>query len=191
MALTITDGVVLGIMVIIIIMYLKRQYGEVTYVRSSIDGRRYLVQKRSDAKQAADLLAVVNGDMLRLVQHMMAKYGTRRSDVQRLYKNFDPDAISEGGMEHGYTSYSVNKGEKIVLCIRQKDGGFVDRNVLVYVATHELAHIMTHEVGHTDSFWTNFKFLLQEAMEMGIYSYQDFAREPQPYCGIQITSSVV
>jgi WLM domain len=190
-AISVADAVVIGIMVVIIVMYFKSQYGEVSYVKSSIDDRRYLVRKLPDAQEAADSLARINKDLLRLVQHVMAKYGGSRQDVQQLYRNYDPDALSEGGMEHGYTSYSVNKGEKIVLCIRQKDGAFVSHNVMMYVATHELAHLMTSEVGHTDMFWKNFRFLLKEAMTIGVYTYQDFAKEPQPYCGIQITSSVV
>lgn len=188
--MSLTDAVVIVIMVAIVFMYFKKQYGEVTYVRSKLDGRRYLVQKKPDAERAADMLARLNADMIKLVQHMMAKFRSRE-DVRRLYNNYNADAISEGGMEHGYTSYSVNKGEKVVLCIRQKDGSFVSQNVLVYVATHELAHIMTSEVGHTDTFWANFRFLLREAMKIGVYTYQDFGKEPQPYCGIQITSSVV
>lgn len=190
MSLSLTDVVVLVIMFAIIIMYFKKQYGEVEYVRSNIDNRRYLVRKLPDAQQAADMLAKLNDRMTKLVQHMMAKHGNRK-DVQQLYKNYDPDAVSEGGMEHGYTSYSVNKGEKIVMCVRQKDGNFVSLNVLMYVATHELAHIMTREVGHTETFWDNFKFLLKEAVSTGVYSKQDFAKDPQPYCGIQITSSVI
>ena len=178
-------------MVAIAVMYFKRRFGEVMYVRSAVDNRRYLVRKLPDAQEAADRLARLNRDLLALVHHMMAKYGRTRADVQQLYKNYDPEAISEGGVEHGYTSYSVNKGERIVLCIRQKDGAFVTHNVVMYVAIHELAHLMTHEVGHTDLFWTNFKFLLQEAIKLGLYTYQDFANDPQPYCGIDITSSVV
>ncbi len=175
----------------IAVMYFTRRFGEVMYVRSTVDNRRYLVRKLPDARDAADMLARLNHDLMTLVQHMMAKYGRTRTDVQQLYKNYDPEAISEGGVEHGYTSYSVNKGEKIVLCIRQKDNAFVTHNVVMYVAIHELAHLMTHEIGHTDLFWANFKFLLQEAIKIGVYNYQDFANDPQPYCGIEITSSIV
>lgn len=190
MGASVTDVVVLTIMAAIIVMYVKKRYGEVVYIKSDVDGRSYLVRKMPDSQQAADLIAHVNQDMHRLVQHVMAKYGSR-ADVRQLYRNYDPDAFSEGGMEHGYTSYSVNKGEKIVLCVRQKDESFVSRNVLVYVATHELAHLMTKEIGHTDSFWANFRFLLREAVAIGVYKHQDFAKDPQPYCGIQITSSII
>lgn len=185
------DVVVVSILVLILIVYIKKRYDEVSYVKSKVDDRVYLVRKLPDAQGAADLLAEVNKSMLTLVHHLMAKFGGSNADVRRLYRNFDPDAISEGGIEHGYTSYSLNKGEKIVLCIRQKDDTFVSKNVVVYVATHELAHLMTLDVGHTEKFWDNFKFILKEAIDIGVYTREDFAKNPKPYCGIQITSSVI
>lgn len=181
---------VIFIMVTILIMYIQNQYNEVEYVTSTIDKRRYLVQKLEDKQQAADLLAKINKDLIQLIRHVMAKH-TENEDVARLYDNYNPDSISEGSIESGYTSYSVNKGEKIILCIRQKDNSFVDKNILLYVAIHELAHIMTKEVGHTDTFWTNFKFLLNEAIAIDVYRKVDFNNKPKDYCGIQITSSVI
>lgn len=181
---------VLFIMTVILIMYIQNHYGEVEYVKSSVDSRMYLVQKLSDKQEAADYLASVNQGLSSLVRHTLAKYPSNQ-DSQRLFKNFNPDSISEGSIESGYTSYSVNKGEKIILCIRQKDRSFVEKNVIYYVAIHELAHLMTSEVGHTDTFWQNFKFLLKEAIEIGIYKKVNFSASPQDYCGIKITNSII
>jgi hypothetical protein len=171
-------------------MYIRRYYSEVEYMTSKVDGRDYLVRKMPDSQEAADRLARLNSRLLTLVRHMAAKYGDNR-DVLRLQQRFSPDAVSEGGMENGYTSYSINKGERIVMCIRQTDGSFVDDNVVLYVAIHELAHIMTIEVGHTDTFWSNFRFLLNEAVEIGLYQKVDFQHKPSDYCGIKINSSVI
>lgn len=184
------EGFAIFIMVVILIMYIQNHYNEIEHVVSKVDGRKYIVRKLDDSQQAANLLALVNKDLLGLIYHMMAKY-PNNSDVKRLYKNFNPDSISEGSIESGYTSYSVNKGEKIILCIRQKDNSFVSQNVLMYVAIHELAHLMTEEVGHTDMFWDNFKFLLEEAIGIGIYVKVDFNKAPRDYCGIKITTSVI
>jgi len=54
---------------------------------------------------------------------------------------------------------------------------------------HELSHVMTKSVGHTDEFWGNYKFLLKEAAEIGIYDPIDYAKEPQRYCGMTITDN--
>lgn len=178
-------------MTVVIIMFIQNHFGEVEYVKSTVDERYYLVRKLPNNQQAADYLADVNIKLIRLVKHMMAKYPTNQEVVTNLYKNYNPNAISEGSYESGYTSYTVNKGEKLILCIRQKDQTFVDKNTIIYIAVHELAHIMTTELGHTDTFWANFKILLNEAMEIGLYKKVDFNNKPQDYCGIKITSSIV
>ena len=59
----------------------------------------------------------------------------------------------------------------------------------MYVAIHEIAHIATKSVGHTDEFWKNFKFLLQEAKEIGIYEPEDYKKNPKNYCGMKITDN--
>lgn len=185
------DVLVFVLMVAILFTYLRSHYGEVELVRSKVDGRKYIVRKLPDSQAAADALAEINAKLTRLVQHMMAKYGKEREGVIRMYRNFNPENVSEGGLEHGYTSYSVNKGEKLVLCIRQKDNSFVSSNTMMYVAVHELAHLMTLTVGHDRCFWTNFRFLLNEAVDIGIYRKVNFSKKPQDYCGIRITSSVI
>ena len=187
-----TEIFVVIVMCGIILLYVQdsSQNGEVEFKTSVADGRKYLVRKLPDSQEAAEYLASINASLTGLVQHMLAKY-PNSEDVATLYKKFDPSAVSEGSIDSGYTSYSVNKGEKIILCIRQRNDDFVDKNVLLYVAIHELAHIMTPEIGHTPYFWANFRFLLQEAMGQGTYTKVDFDDKPEDYCGIQIASSVV
>ena len=67
-------------------------------------------------------------------------------------RKYNPNNFSETGKDSKYTSYSVNKGEKIVLCLRSRDGKdrLIDENTLTFVSIHELAHIMTKSVGHTE-----------------------------------------
>lgn len=184
-----TEIFILFVLVLIIIMYIRQMSGEVELFKAS-DGRRYVVRKLADSKRAAETLARINAKLQALVWHMVAKYPTD-PDCERLHSNYNPEALSEGGTEVGYTSYSVNKGEKVVMCLRQPDNSFVEDNLLIYVAVHELGHLMTDEIGHTPKFWNNFKRLATEAIEIGIYKKVDFNSKPEPYCGISITSSVV
>lgn len=177
-------------MSVILIMYIQQQYGEVEFVKSQVDDREYLVRNLKNKQEAADFIARLNAKMQTLVKHMIAKFPDH-ADVQQLYRNYNPDALSEGSAESGYTSYSVNKGEKIILCIRQLDKSFADTNVVMYVAIHELGHLMTPEIGHTDLFWKNFKWLLDEAIQLKLYVKVDYKNNPSSYCGISITSSVV
>jgi hypothetical protein len=187
-----TEVFILFVMTVILVMYIQNHYGEVDYVVAHTDGRRYLVRKLPDAQEAAEMLASINADLVRLVRYMHAKHGTSNDDARSLYQNFNPNAVSEGSPESGYTSMTINKGEKVILCLRQTNKQFVSKNVVMYVAIHELAHIMTFkEKGHPPKFWENFKLLLSEAIDLGIYTKVDFGSKPADYCGIKITSSII
>lgn len=88
------------------------------------------------------------------------------------------------------TSYSINKGEQLVFCIRDKlNNSIHDINTLMFVAIHELAHIVTNELQHTKKFWNNMKKLLHRAEDIGVYRYVDYSTNPVEYCGMMIDSS--
>tara|TARA_Y100000389_G_C17341796_1_gene453746 strand:- start:235 stop:975 length:741 start_codon:yes stop_codon:yes gene_type:complete len=114
-----------------------------------------------------------------------------KDDIRRLYKNFNPEAFSETTPDAKYTSYSVNKGEKIVFCLRDKKEGetLVKENIMTFVSIHELAHLMTKSIGHEPEFWANFKLLLKISIDNGLYKNIDFNSTPKPYCGINITDT--
>lgn len=190
--ITFMDYFVLFMGVVLLFLYVRGFYGEVEFVKSKQDNQFYLVRKLPDKKQAAELLSSLADDLETLVKHMYAKYPDK-PEIKRLYANFNKNNISEGSPDSNYTSYSVNKGEKIVLCIRQKDSdnSFVEKNVLLYVSIHELGHLMTEEIGHTPEFWNNFKFILTEAVDIGLYKKVDYSKEPADFCGIKVSSSVI
>jgi hypothetical protein len=174
------------------LLYDTYMVGNVEYVKSTIDGREYLVQSLPDKQAAANLLAQIRARLKKVCSHMEK---TAPSDPRtvRLIKNFNPDALSEGTDNTRYTSYSINKGEKIVFCLRARDGTkkLEDLNMMMFVAIHELGHICTEEVGHTPSFWENFKWLLEHSINIGVYTKQDFNSSPQEYCGMMVKSNVV
>jgi predicted metal-dependent hydrolase len=163
---------------------------EVIYVKSTVDNNEYLVRNLDNKNNAADMLATLRMKLEQLCKKMLEKYPNDES-VQRMNKKFNPDNISEAGKNNQYTSYSVNKGEKIVFCIRQKDEdeSLVDENTLTFVSIHELAHIMTKSVGHTPEFWDNFKRLLKESIEHNLYTKEDYSKNPKEYCGIKVSDS--
>lgn len=189
--ITFMDVFIILVLVVIVFFYLKKNYGEVQFVQSEEDGQKYLVKKLPDSQKAAEMLARINKKLMTLVKHMVSKYPDN-DDAQRLYENFNPENVSEGLPDAGYTSYSINKGERLILCIRQKDTNeFVNENVAMYVAIHELGHIAITEIGHTPYFWKTFKWLLEEAVSIGVYTKVDYAANNQPYCGIHLSTSVI
>jgi len=170
--------------------HLEHLNNEVIYVKSSIDNNEYLVRNLKDKDKAANVLAMLRNKLEKLCEIMKNKYSDDKS-VIRMNKNFNSDNITESGKNNQYTSYSVNKGEKIVFCIRQKDDdeSIVDENILTFVAIHELSHIMTKSVGHTKEFWDNFKRLLKEAIDNDLYKKENYSENPREYCGIKVSDS--
>jgi len=172
--------------------HFKKDKYEMAYVESSVDKKSYLVRNMKDKQDAADRLAKIRASLLRLMKHLDQTYKDRPF-VKKIIKNFDanPDRFTESTPDASFTSYSVNKGEKIFMCLRQRDEAenLVDDNILLFVALHEMSHIGTSSIGHTKEFWNHFAWLLDKAEALGIYEYQDFAAHPVEYCGVYITDS--
>jgi predicted metal-dependent hydrolase len=169
------------------LIYQYHYYSNIETIVSKIDNRNYDVQIKDDSQEAADLIAKVREKLILLVDHMYKTYPDD-DNVKRLKKNFNPDVIQEGIDNPSYSSYTVNKGEKIILCLRT-NGKLVDLNILTFVCIHELSHIGNETVGHDDEFWEFFKELLTEAINIGIYIKHDYKTNPVEYCNMKITSS--
>ena len=73
-------------------------------------------------------------------------------------------------INQGPKSYTVNKKD-ITLCIKDPDGEYYNKNMLMYVSLHELAHTLCKSVGHTDEFWKIFQKLLNKASNLGYYNH--------------------
>ncbi len=162
-------------------------------VQSKVDGKTYQVRDMPDKQQAADLIANVRLKLNRLYNIVKEKF-PNKPQVRQWVQNFTPDAsrFIESTPDAEHTSYSVNKGEKVHLCLRQRQGSnesLIDENVMVFVSLHEMAHVITPSVGHGPDFWNNFGWLLKQAEAAGIYQFQDFKSKPVAYCGLEITDS--
>jgi len=184
------EGIIILIITIAGVYYIYNYYLNegLIKIKSSVDNEEYTVQLKDDAKEAADLIATIKNKLNTLLEHLEKTYGASDNRVEMLKDNYKPDRLSEGVDTPGYTSYSVNKGEQIVLCLRNRDK-LMDINTMTFVVLHEFAHLATESIGHTEEFWTNFKWILEEAVNVGIYTRQDFKNKNVDYCGIKITSS--
>jgi predicted metal-dependent hydrolase len=176
-------------------VYLENKASDVTYI--SLNKVEYLVRNLPDKEQAALLLSKIRDRLSRIVDKVCAEIDAKdnskehNNSLKRLKKNFKPNNITESSPGNKYTSYSINKGDKIVFCLRSKDGEntLVDINTMMFVAIHELAHLMTKSIGHTTEFWDNMRFLLKEGIEIKVYEKQDFNSIPVDYCGTKITDT--
>ena len=88
------------IVIFFIFFNFKNSFLNITYVRSKIDNRLYLVRNVKDKQKAADTLAGLNKKLMQLVEYLYNK-DSKNVDIKRLKKNFNPDNISES------TQYSI------------------------------------------------------------------------------------
>lgn len=182
--------IVVFVIGIIIKLYLESDMFNLKCIISDVDGNKYCVRERSKLNEVADILARTTNKLKTLVKHMGEKY-PERDNVKRLVENFNPKRIQETLPTSVHTAYSENKGEKMAFCVTKKKNGteLIDENTLTFVAIHELAHVGTKSIGHKDEFWDNFKFLLENAKEIGLYNPQDYKKDPEEYCGMKITDN--
>jgi predicted metal-dependent hydrolase len=162
-----------------------------TLVKSNVDGQTYNVRDMPDKQEAADLMARTRLKMKKLKIYVEEKFPDK-PQVKQLAKNFDADAhrLGESTPDDEFTSFSVNKGESVHFCLRQRensDESLVNENIIMFVAIHEMGHIITATVGHGPDFWNNFAWLLEQAETLGVYSPQNFSAHPVSYCGMKIT----
>ena len=126
----------------------------------------------------------------KLIKHLTLKYPDDEQSYM-LRKNYEKNNIYEISPHNisGQTSFLRNKSI-LVLCLRRKDTGELhDVNTIMYVILHELAHMINKEWGHKQLFWDKFHFLLQEAVDIGIYTPVDYSKKPMTYCGLKIQYS--
>jgi len=178
------------VVIIGVIYYVRSDSFNLKCVVSKTDGNTYCVRDSSKLQESADLLATVTVKMKKMVAYMKETY-PKDERVVRLVKNFNPQRVVETLPTSEFTAYSENKGQKLALCLRKyKDKAtLIDENTLTFVALHELSHLMTTSVGHHPDFWATFKFLLENAAEVGIYDPVDYGKTPQEYCGMNITDN--
>jgi len=183
--------VILFIILVALKIYTDRDEFNLTCIVSTVDGKKYCVRERTQIQNASNLLARTSEKLAYLVENVGQRYPDR-DNVKQLVKNFNPTTIKETLPTSEYTAYSENKGEKLAFCLNKKknnNDNLIDSNTLMFVAVHEIAHIMTTSIGHTEEFWNNFKFLLENEVELKLYNPVDYKKEPEGYCGMNITDN--
>lgn len=160
------------------------------------DGREYDMQNLPNKEHAVDLMSKIHGNLVKLYEHYKSDMALSQDPpVTRFLQRFNADVFAENDMHSNDTSYSENKGQKIIVCLRDKTKPpqypLIDQNTIMFVVLHEMAHLMTETIGHTQEFWTNFRRILGDAVQIGIYNPVNYAQRPTPYCGMTITDSPI
>ena len=177
-------------------MYCIRK-SKVTIVEASDSGMKLQVYNDKNKLKSADLLAEIIKRMFKLRNYLIEnkdKYPDYKENIEMLEGNLTEDRtqIYENDPNSELTSFSVNKGEEVAFCLKSKRTGHLHQiNLLMYVAIHEMAHIACPEIGHGELFKKIFKFLTLTAIDINLYTIDDYAKEPVEYCGMVLSSSIV
>jgi hypothetical protein len=165
------------------------------------NGNKYYVRDEKDKLLAANLLAQIEERLYKIRDHCISNidnpdYDTYRKYFVRLKKKFHRNRtqIYENTTKKGSTSYSVNKGEELVFCIRHRKKNkkkLHNINTVMYVAIHELAHIACPEIGHTPLFNQIFRFLLNVGIEIGVYTHEKYRKTRPEYCGMTLNTNII
>lgn len=177
-------------------IYKKSLTKNQVYVKSDIDNSLYLVRDVPDKYHAANMLAKIKQNIRKIIDYThknIDKYKDYKDYITQMKNKLIEINIIESSEDSIYTSYSVNKGEQIVFCLRTKrtKNEIHDLNLMMYVVLHELAHVACPEFGHTPLFKKIFAFLCQVAIDLGLYYKIDFNNNPTEYCGLTITDSII
>lgn len=155
-----------------------------------------VLSKFNDAPQAAQKLQAIDVKTGQLIDTLWAAY-----------KNTDPkgqDYILSYNLKHRWrphrvkendskgpndTSYTIEKGDLVALCLREKVTGsetMHDMHTVEFVNLHELAHIASDDYGHSRQFWLNFYWVLRNAKKFGFHQPRDYRKFPVNYCGLDV-----
>lgn len=192
------------IFISILIFFICINKTEALFIESSIDNNLYLVRNINDKIDAANVLATIKHNLNKLIVHLREKINETKKNniispileyepyINRMWNRISNTEYRENSSDNNYTSYSVNKGEELVFCIRSKKNNNIhEMNLLMYVAIHELSHIGCPEIGHTALFSKINKFLLENAMKIGIYKYKNYSSYPIEYCGMDLNTNIL
>jgi predicted metal-dependent hydrolase len=188
--------VLITLIIIFIYIFLFYNKKNMVYIIGS-DGNSYLVydddKKQEKVERIVEIIKRIN-KLIDYLNENKNKYDEFKLYIDRLNNNFDikKTFIYETDPNSNLTSYSINKGEEISICVKSKKTGEIhDINILMYVMIHEISHIACPETGHGELFKKIFKFLLEKSIELNIYIKESYIENSKEYCGMNIDSSIL
>lgn len=184
------------LIVIFIYIFIHLNKNNLVYVESQT-GTKFLVNNEPDKQIKSDMISRVVENMYKIKNYLVRNienFQDMKPYIKQLDENFNESrtTIYETDPTTEYTSYSVNKGEELSICLKSKKNGKIhDINLLMYVVIHEMAHFACPEIGHGELFKKIFRYLIEVAIKLNVYEKVDYNTNPVEYCGMVLSSSIV
>lgn len=192
---------VVSVLIIIAVACIEKFTIQNTQKVMGPDGYYYQVHAlHKNHEGAVKLMADSHKNVIELLRHMREKYirgpmgnryPNRQIVTENLLRRYDVDALVENSPRNPLndTSFTVQKGKVLALCMREKRSGrnrLHSLELVTFVHIHEMAHLAIDELQHPPKFWQVFKLLLIEAEEAGIIKTPDYQFDPVVYCGLDV-----
>jgi hypothetical protein len=134
------------------------------------------------------------GDLL--VQHVREQSYPSKNIADRIIKNWEilrrEKRIGITPHDTDTPGFVVNKHDAMQICVTKDPavvGDIDDLNAATFVMIHEIAHLGAIEYEHGQEFVSVFQKLLRASINIGIWKYVDYAKEPQTYCQYNINAT--
>lgn len=179
--------VVIVLFIVLLFTFYKSTSPSFTFMEG-LEGISYKVADLKDRQQAVVILDELNEyclTVMRSIKNDLANgktFGSKQYCVDNLLNRYNPLVIKENTPVQPDTSYTVNKGEEIYMCLRDKNYNFHDMSLLKFVLLHEMSHILSNTYAHDRAFWSNFAWLLHYCYNKGLYVPIDYRKYPVWYC---------
>jgi len=174
-------------------------------ISHQVKDKKFMVyDKFQNYDKAGKMLYEIDDRIHKLFQHLDKKYLqsdkytidlTLKKRLRKMITNYKTHHLKENfpiehfGGKKPDSSYTLNK-RKMAICLRDdKTKKFHKMNDIMFVCIHEISHILSPKYGHPKLFWQYFKFLLHEAIEIGIYRPVDYAKKNIKYCNTELKAN--
>ena len=186
---------ILLILLISMTLYLKLHNRTDVSAVESTDGSTYYLANEDHQHKALQQLEEVRRRIDKFKEYFEqnpGKYPEYQPYIDQLLERSKNVKLNETPPDGNLTSFTINKGEEISLCLRSKrDGHIHGINLIMYVTLHELSHVACPEKQHTPLFKKIFVFFLEIGKQIGIYVPIQFDKHPLEYCGMTITENLL
>ena len=192
---------ILSLIIIIILEIKKENHNDIAInFKSDIDNRFYTVKNDKLKYNTANILASIRQKIITLSEYLYkfknTKFRKYKTRIEFLYEQIYKTNFLDNLDNPDIISTTINKGDSIVLCVRNKKiKKLYSLNLLMYVALHELSHIIspTYTINniHDDIFKEIFHIVAKLAIKLGIYKKINFSKYPVKYCGLLINNSII
>ena len=167
-------------------------YNKSEYLKSNIYQKSYLIKNTENKYEKVKMIDKLLESLNILLEDLKTNEELNiESDIDEIQERLKKSEVLEN-ITDSDTSYTVNKGEKLVICLADREtDNIYSYNLLMYVLLHELAHIINTTYGHDDNFKKVFKIITQRAVDLNLYTYEDYKKSPKNYCGLTLNTNIL